>query len=267
METVLIGQQTQAVCLKQTGSIWLRHMNPTRFETSHNKPLQRCANHSYSDRSRGGGLSGGPQHPFGPLADQTGRDKWLQRSSLSVVILGGVQPSCCELHHPNNIILFMQLVDRSHVWLAWGSAQVNWKPELCNSTGSWADIVPLVITQEACVSVYRLRLGITAPKWEWNIRGQVMDVSISSTEAAEMDRSYPWKHLIFSHRRFDIRQDAERKCLEQHSKYKPCGSTDAPWGNSISLFTFMFSCLTLGSQWTFNVRDAAEVQTLLRFSV
>lgn len=73
----------------------------------------------------------------------------------------------------------MRLVDRSPVWLALGSAQVNWKPELCNGTGSWADIVPLVITQEACVSVYRLHLRFTAPVWEWNIRGQVMDVAIS----------------------------------------------------------------------------------------
>lgn len=266
METVLIGQKTQAVCLKQTGSIWLRHMNPTTFETSHNKPQQRCANHSYSDRSRGGGLSGGAQPPFGPSL--TRRDVINDCNARPCQQwFWGVRPSCCELHHPNNIILFMRLVDRSRVWLAWGSAQVNWKPELCNSTGSWADIVPLVITQEACVSVYRLRLGFTAPKWEWNIRGQVMDVSISSTEAAEMGRSYHWTHLIFSHRRFDIRQDADRKCLEQHSKYKPRGSPDAPWGDSISLFTFMFSCLTLGSQWTFYVRDAAEVEILLRFSV
>lgn len=103
---------------------------------------------------------------------------------------GGGQPSYRELHHPNNIILFMRLVDRSPVWLAWGSAQVNWKPELCNGTGSWADIVPLVITQEACVSVYRLHLRFMAPVWEWNIRGQVMDVSISSTEGAEMAHLY-----------------------------------------------------------------------------
>lgn len=107
---------------------------------------------------------------------------------------GGGQPSYCKLHHPNNIILFMWLVDRSPVWLAWGSAQVNWKPELCNGTGSWADIVPLVITQEACVSVYRLHLRFIAPVWEWNIRGQVMDVSISGTEGAVMGHSYQRKN-------------------------------------------------------------------------
>lgn len=99
---------------------------------------------------------------------------------------GEKQPSYRELHHPNNIILFMWLVDRSPVWLAWGSAQVNWKPELCNSTGSWADIVPLVITQKACVSVYRLHFRFMAPAWDWNIRGQVMDVAINSAEGAEM---------------------------------------------------------------------------------
>lgn len=103
---------------------------------------------------------------------------------------GEKQPSYRELHHPNNIILFMRLVDRSPVWLAWGSAQVNWKPELCNGTGSWADIVPLVITQEACVSVYRLHLRFMAPVWEWNIRGQVMDVAINGTERAEMGYLY-----------------------------------------------------------------------------
>lgn len=130
--------------------------------------------------------------PVWSFADQTGCDKWLQHLSLSAAVLEGGRPSRCELHHPNNIILFMRFVDRSHVWLAWGSAQVNWKLELCNGAGSWADIVPLVITQEACVSVYRLHLRFTAPVWEWNIRGQVMDVSISSPEAVEMDHSHPW---------------------------------------------------------------------------
>lgn len=105
---------------------------------------------------------------------------------------GGERSSYHELHHPNNIILFMVLVDRSPVWLAWGSAQVNWKPELCNGTGSWADTVPLVITQEACVSVYRLHLRFTAPVWEWNIRGQVMDVAVNGTEGVEMGNLY-WK--------------------------------------------------------------------------
>lgn len=129
-----------------------------------------------------------------PTSDQRGGDKWLQHSSLSAQEgsvrwwwwwwggnfgVGG-QPSYHELHHPNNIILFMRLVDRSPVWLAWGSAQVNWKPELCNGTGSWADIVPLVITQEACVPLYRLHLRFRAPVWEWNIRGQVMDVAVSA---------------------------------------------------------------------------------------
>lgn len=107
---------------------------------------------------------------------------------------GEKQPSYRELHHPNNIILFIRLVDRSPVWLAWGSAQVNWKPELCNGTGSWADIVPLVITQESCVSVYRLHLGFMAPVWEWNIRGQVMDVAINGTEGAEMGHLYRRKN-------------------------------------------------------------------------
>ncbi len=88
----------------------------------------------------------------------------------------------------------MRLVDRSPVWLAWGSAQVNWKPELCNGTGSWADIVPLVITQEACVSVYRLHLRFMALVWEWNIRGQVMDVAINGTEGAEMGHLYRRKN-------------------------------------------------------------------------
>lgn len=128
--------------------------------------------------------------PVWPLSDQRGGDKWLQHSSLSALVGGGEQPSYRELHHPNNIILFMWLVDRGPVWLAWGSAQVNWKPELCNGTGSWADIVPLVITQEACVSVYRLHLRFMAPVWEWNIRGQVMDVAISGTEGAEMGHLY-----------------------------------------------------------------------------
>lgn len=125
--------------------------------------------------------------PVWPLSDQRGGDKWLQHSSLSALVGGGgPQPSYRELHHPNNIILFMRLVDRSPVWLAWGSAQVNWKPELCNGTGSWADIVPLVITQEACVSVYRLHLRFMAPVREWNIRGQVMDVAVNGTKGAEM---------------------------------------------------------------------------------
>lgn len=132
----------------------------------------------------------------------------------------GEQPSCCELHHPNNIILFMRLVDRSHVWLAWGSAQVNWKPELCNGAGSWADIVPLVITQEACVSVYRLHLRFTAPVWEWNIRGQVMDVSISGTDAVGMDHSYHWTHLIFSRPCVSLNatvDDSTSLCLHFHA--------------------------------------------------
>lgn len=162
------------------------------------------------------------------------------------MVLEGGRPSCCELHHPNNIILFMRLVDRSHVWLAWGSAQVNWKPELCNGAGSWADIVPLVTTQEAYVSVYRLHLRFTAPVWEWNIRGQVMDVSISSTEAAEMDHSYHWTHLIFS---------------------RPYVSQNAAVGDSISLFTSTFCLSFLFCHGAFHVRDAAEVEILLSFSV
>lgn len=105
---------------------------------------------------------------------------------------GKKQPSYRELYHPNNIILFMRFVDRNPVWLAWGSAQVNWKPELCNGTGSWADIVPLVITQEACVSVYRLHLRFMAPVWEWNIRRQVMDVAVNGTEGAEMGKLH-WR--------------------------------------------------------------------------
>lgn len=117
---------------------------------------------------------------------------------------GGEHPSYRELHHPNNIILFMRLVDRSPVWLAWGSAQVNWKPELCNGTGSWADIVPLVITQEACVSVYRLHLRFMAPIWEWNIRGQVMDVAVNGTEGAEMGHLYRRKNPQWNALKNDI---------------------------------------------------------------
>lgn len=108
-------------------------------------------------------------------------------------VRGEKHPTYRELHHPYNIILFMRLVDSSPVWLAWGSAQVNWKPELCNGTGSWADIVPLVITQEACVSVYRLHLRFMALVWEWNIRGQVMDVAINGTEGAVMGYLYQRK--------------------------------------------------------------------------
>lgn len=154
---------------------------------------------------------------------------------------GGTQPSCCELHHPNNIILFMRLVDRSHVWLAWGSAQVNWKPELCNGAGSWADIVPLVITQEACVSVYRLHLGIAAPVWEWNIRGQVMDVSISGTDAA----GWPTRttgHIWYSNPAWAWMDD------------------------SISLFASMLWLSLPFCHGTFYVRVAAEVEILLPFS-
>lgn len=146
--------------------------------------------------------------PVWPLSDQRGGDKWLQHSSLSALVgRGGKQPSYRELHHPNNIILFMRLVDRSRVWLAWGSAQVNWKPELCNGTGSWADIVPLVITQEACVSVYRLHLRFMALVWEWNIRGQVMDVAINGTEGAEMGHLYHRKKK---------KEDAQRNALKHY---------------------------------------------------
>lgn len=69
-----------------------------------------------------------------------------------------------------------------------------------------------------------------------------MDVSISSTEVVGMDHLYHWTHLRSSNSWFDIHQDADVKCL---LKNKPCGSLDAPWGDSISLFTIMCSWLTL----------------------
>lgn len=246
---VLNDQQRQPFCLRADRFVWPHHINITRFETSCNKPQHHCSNQRYSDGSRKRGGSSDARSPCWPLADQTGCDKWLQHLSLSAAVLEGGRPSCCELHHPNNIIFFMRLVDRSHVWLAWGSAQVNWKPELCNGTGSWADIVPLVITQEACVSVYRLHLRFTAPVWEWNIRGQVMDVSISSTEAAEMDHSYHWTHLIFS---------------------RPYVSLNAVVDNAISLSLSSLPCsvcLCCSVMELFYVRDAAEVEILLPFSI
>lgn len=73
-----------------------------------------------------------------------------------------------------------------------------------------------------------------------------MDVSISSTEAVEMDHSYHWTHLIFS---------------------RPYVSLNAVADDSISLFTSMFCLSLLFCHEAFYVRDAAEVEILLPFSV
>lgn len=73
-----------------------------------------------------------------------------------------------------------------------------------------------------------------------------MDVFISSTESVEMDHSYHWTHLIF---------------------IRPYVSLKAVVDDSISLFTSMFCLSLLFCHEAFYVRDAAEVEILLPFSV
>lgn len=106
------------------------------------------------------------RRPVWPLSGQRGVDKWLQHSSLSA--LSGGRGSPPTVSYIILTTLFFSCGLSIEALCDWHGDPLRLIGSLNCVTAREAEqtLSPHVITQEACVSVYRLHLRFMAPVWE-----------------------------------------------------------------------------------------------------